>query len=333
MEGNETRGPADSACPQGFALTMTRLTPFIRLFLLIGLFLLGIFGCNKRVTNGDLPVTPEDGEKSRIPAFGSDQTFEIATWNIQNFPKAGENTLKLLAEIIQSLNIDVYAVQEIQDTVAFRQLLQRLPDYEGIYSADTYSSWYQKTGVIYKKQLVTLADKKQLYWNDRFSFPRPPLQVYVTADFGTVDFDFYLIVLHLKAFSGAENEDRRRSAVQKLKKYVEDQIAAGADPDFILAGDWNDELTDEDLHNVFLPFLNNPEQFIFLTLPLAKNGEVSYYVGNYRSLIDHILITTSIQQAYPNIETQIIKLDQLLSNFYQDVSDHRPVAARIPIVQ
>ncbi len=331
MKGKVSRGPADGACLQGFILAMRRKNPFIRIYLLIGIFLLGFLGCSKRVTNGDLPGTPENGETSRIPAFGTDQTFEIATWNIQNFPKAGENTLKLLAEIIQSLEIDVYAVQEIQDTLAFRQLMDRLPDYDGIYSADTYSSWYQKTGVIYKKQQVTLAGRKQLYWNDRFSFPRSPLQVYVSVDFGTVDFDFYLIVLHLKAFSGAENEDRRRSAVQKLKKYVENQIAAGADPDFILAGDWNDELTDEDLHNVFLPFLNNPEQFIFLTLPLAKNGEVSYYVGNYRSLIDHILITTSIQQNHPNIETQIIKLDQLLSNYYRYVSDHRPVAARIPI--
>ncbi len=325
--------PADPVRLQGVGVTMQSRRYHRGLGLGALVVLLCWFtGCNQRITNAEAPLPPGDQDSSRIPAFGSDRTFEVATWNLQNFPKNGEKTLDRLVKIIQALDIDLYAVQEIQDTVAFRRLLDRLADYSGVYSADTYSDGYQKTGVIYKKELVTLSGKKQLFWNDSFRFPRPPLQVYLEADFGAEELDFYLIVLHLKAYGGAENEDRRRGAVQKLKSYVENQIAAGADPDFILAGDWNDQLTDDEVHNVFLPLLNDPEHFIFLTLPLARKGEVSYYVGSYRSLIDHILITRSIQQAYPGIETEVIKLDERLSYFYQDVSDHRPVAARIPVL-
>ena len=280
------------------------------------------------------PIEDGDGNNQTghidLAPFGSNATLEVVSWNLRNFPSNGKQTVLDVLEIIRDLDVDLVAVQEIADTVAFRQLLDSLVDYRGIYSSDTYSNGYQKTGVIYRKSLLHLDSKTQLFVGDWYAFPRPPLKVHFTAIQDGEIFDFNLIVLHLKARGGTENEDRRRDAIQKLHQYVIQQIQNGDDPDFFLAGDWNDELLDNETENVFLPFLNDTANFVILTLPLAQNGEYTY-IGYYQSLIDHIILTRSIQQQYPEIVTEILKIDEIYSAYKDNVSDHRPVATRIPV--
>ncbi len=269
-----------------------------------------------------------------LAPFGTDATLEIATWNIRNFPSGEppERTIEDVIEIIRDLDIDVFAVEEIADTNAFRQVLDSLPEYAGVYSSDTYSNGYQKTGVIFRKTFIQLTAKSQLFEDDWYAFPRPPLKVHLAATRNGKLFDFNLIVLHLKAKGGTDNINRRRDAVQKLHQYVSNQIQAGDDPDYVLAGDWNDELLDPDSVNVFLPFLNDPDNFVILTLPLAQQGDYSY-IGYYKSLIDHLIISTSIQAAFPESVTEVLKIDEVYSAFKDLVSDHRPVATRIPVWQ
>lgn len=80
---------------------------------------------------------------------------------------------------------------------------------------------------------------------------------------------------------------------------------------------------------MFLPFLEDTLRYKFLTLPFAgSSSEFSYLLGGFNSLIDHILITTSIDTAYLPLTTQVLKLDQYYSLYVSEVSDHRPVAAR-----
>ncbi len=297
-------------------------------FLLAGLLLLA--GC---VTN---PPPIDDGGNQKqdghidLPPFGTDASLEVVSWNIRNFPSNGQQTVLDILEIIRDLNVDVVALQEIADTIAFRQLLDSLKDYAGIYSADTYSNGYQKTGVIYRKTLLHLDSQTQIFTDDWYAFPRPPLKVHLTATRNGQQFDFNLIVLHLKARGGSENIERRRDAVQKLHQYVTQQVQGGGDPDYILAGDWNDELLDPDDENVFLPFLTDTANFLILTLPLAQQGEYTY-IGYYQSLIDHIVISQTITQKYPEMVTEILKIDEIYSAYKDNVSDHRPVATRIPV--
>jgi endonuclease/exonuclease/phosphatase family metal-dependent hydrolase len=51
--------------------------------------------------------------------FGTDSTFEVVTWNIETFPKNGYSTLNFVSEIIDSLDVDLFAIQEVNDTVLF----------------------------------------------------------------------------------------------------------------------------------------------------------------------------------------------------------------------
>ncbi len=293
--------------------------------------------CNKRVTNSsDQP--PPDSTRIQIPRFGGDDSLEIAAWNIEWFPKRGSTTVRDVAEIMRDLDIDLYAMEEIADTSAFRTLLTELGEYDGFYSSDIYAfGQYQKTAVVYRKGLIQVSNIKNLFENDDYAFPRPPLYSYVVAQRNGKRFDFNFIVVHLKASdrpeNEKENEKRRRAACQKLESYIRTQTAAGADPDWIVAGDWNDVLTDPDDHNVFKVFLDAPQDYTFLTWGIAQdpNNNATYIGGSYRSVIDHILVTAHVMPIYNSGTTTVLKIDQYFSAYVAEVSDHRPVAAIFPI--
>ena len=44
--------------------------------------------------------------------FGTESTLDIVTWNIEHFPK-NNLTVSYLAELIDSMNVDIIAMQEI----------------------------------------------------------------------------------------------------------------------------------------------------------------------------------------------------------------------------
>ncbi len=302
---------------------------FFVLFLIV---LLSSWGCNRRI-NSPEENNPGDSVPVNVPAFGTDSTLDLVTWNIQNFPKLGQETVDEVVAIIKTLDADVYGIEEIEDTISFRQVLDLLPAYGGTYSLDIYfDGSYQKTGVIYKKNVVSILDKKMIFTNDSYSFPRPPLQVYIESQANMKSFDFTLIVLHLKAYEGAENEARRRSACEKLKNYLDIEITNSSDKDYMVVGDWNDELDDPTTDNVFLAFLNDQVNYTFLTAILASDPlNNATYIGSQKSVIDQILISAGARQQYDNGTTQVIKLDQYISSYVYEVSDHRPVGAHFPV--
>ncbi|MBN2365449.1 MAG: endonuclease/exonuclease/phosphatase family protein [Calditrichaeota bacterium] len=306
----------------------------MRLFIFIGFVWLTIFllSCNKRITSTEDGRIP-DSLRIDVPEFGAEETLDIVSWNIQNFPKLGTETISDVVEIIIDLNADIFGMQEIEDTISFREVLNRLPDYSGIYSLDIYSDGsYQKTGVIYKQNIISISDVKLIFTGDSYRFPRPPLQIYMSASSNLKTFDFTLIVLHLKALGGEQNEDRRRKACEKLKYYLDTEIVGSSDKDYIVVGDWNDELDDPPEDNVFQVFINDSQDYTFLSSILLENPfENATYIGNTRSIIDHILISADARQEYGNGTTAVIKLDQYFSSYVYEVSDHRPVGARFQV--
>lgn len=299
---------------------------------IVGVIAVGLFfACNQRVTSPEDETVP-DSTRIQLPVFGSEYSLDIVTWNIQNFPKLGNQTVTDVAEIIRDLDADIYGMQEIEDTLSFRQLINNLPEYDGIYSSDIYGGGeYQKTAVVYRKNLVVISDKEMLFTNDSYSFPRPPLKVYIRAGSPPQQFDFTLIVQHLKALEGEENEARRRSACEELKRYLDQQIVSNADKDFIVIGDWNDELDDPVADNVFQVFLNDPQNYWFLTEIFARNASNNNTYIGFPSVIDHILITGDLRNEYTGGTIQVLKIDQQFSAYVYEVSDHRPVGVRFPV--
>ena len=299
-----------------------------RIVLTLSLSLLLTLACSKRITN----LPPEDNHGNTnvhklVNRVGDSTRFEIGTWNIEWFPKEGNTTVSDVKTIIQNLDIDMFAVEEISNVSAFNRLLDSLPGWDGKLSGDTYSNGtYQKTGILYKTAFISLSNVHNIFTDDYYAFPRPPLTAYVEIrDTRGEPFNFNLIVLHLKAKSGDENEARRRSACEKLKQYIDLEISNGADADFVVLGDWNDQLNDPPDRNVFTAFLDDSSEYTFLTKGLS--GQYSYISNSYKSLIDNILITNDALSEYGSGKTEVLYLDSEYSPYLYEVSDHRPVVS------
>ncbi|HGY56645.1 MAG TPA: T9SS type A sorting domain-containing protein [Caldithrix abyssi] len=260
---------------------------------------------------------------------GTDSTVDVLTWNIENFPLNGQTTIDETAQIISDLDVDLIGVQEIASVDDFNTLLQQLPGWNGILSPHEYSDGsYQKVGLLYKEAVVTVNSWQLLFEDDTYSFPRPPMEFFIDTQEGGNSFDFRLIVVHLKAYSDEDSEARRRSAIQKLKDYIDSEKANGTEKDFILLGDFNDLLEDPPEDNVFTVMYDDTANYEFLTDPLVS-FRGSYIGYNEPNLIDHIITTDEALDEYGKQGwCDVLYLDDENSAYSSDVSDHRPVYAR-----
>ena len=258
---------------------------------------------------------------------GTDSTIDVMTWNIENFPKES-GTAAEVQQIISDLQVDAIAVQEIADETAFNQMLSGLPGWSGLLSPHEYSPGnYQKLGLIYKENEVTIHSWQLLFEEQTYVFPRPPLEITLSVNEGDHFFDLQMIVVHLKAYDDPESEERRRAAMDSLKSYIDTQLGLGGEDDFVLLGDFNDHLEDAEEHNIFQPMLDDSLNYTFLTEPLV--GTQGSYIGlNEPNLIDHICVTADALAEYGQQgDTRVLYLDQQNVNYETIVSDHRPVVS------
>lgn len=267
-------------------------------------------------------------EAQLVQPRGNDDSFELLTWNVKDFPRTGFRTIDTLAVLVNDLNVDMIAFQEISDTSSFNDLLGHLPGWNGVYAPDQYpDGTYQKTALIWRTDRANVTYVEQLFVGYLYQFPRPPIHFYCNVQFGSHQFDFHLIVLHLKAEDTYDDYLRRRTAIIMLKAYLDTNVPNAPDQDWVIVGDYNDDLSDANSENVFLPILQDTTDYRFLTLPMAGNPYwASYPFLNL--LIDNILITTQANSEYGNGNTITLRLDDEYGNYINRISDHRPVMAQ-----
>lgn len=267
------------------------------------------------------PAGGHGGEGGSAEAHTGNEAT-LLTWNLENFPHSAEASATA-AELLGALSPDVAALEEIADADAFDDLLDALPGYDGFLNWD-YGA-YQRLGLLYRTERVTVLDVETIFRDDWYAFPRPPLTARLAIDAPT-PIDFTVVVVHLKAMLDDESQDRRREGCARLDQWVRAEQLAGEEQDFVLLGDFNDQLTDPAADNVFMPFLGAPDDYRALTLPLAESGMHSYIP--YESLIDHVIVTADMLPEVGTGETEVLPLDETVSG-YRELSDHRPVRTRL----
>jgi endonuclease/exonuclease/phosphatase family metal-dependent hydrolase len=284
----------------------------------------------------DLPADEasqeEDAAEEELPAdplrVGGDATFEIATWNLHNFPE-NARTPSRVAELVRRMDIDLVAVQEVNDAWTFDEILQGLPGYERILVIEACTtSTFQMTAFIYRTSVVEPGSIVCDFMEEGVAFPRPPLEADFTVRLpGSDPMVLIVIDVHLKAGVAEEDESRRRDAVAFLEGRIAWIAASSSADGVILLGDMNDELGDAPTDNVFGPFLENPAAYAFLTAPLDASGAYSYIP--YRRLIDQIMVTNGLLEAYGDGTTMAMPLDttDIGYDYESQISDHRPVVA------
>jgi exonuclease III len=275
-------------------------------------------------------VTPQPDAESEFPypeprtdviaAVGSEATLEIATWNIRNFPERAE-TARLVADVIASLDLDIIVVEEIASDAAWKELLDRLRDHEGVLSTHRYSpDSYQKIGVIYRASLVTVGEPTLLFPTDSFNFPRPPFSLPITVDASTIQ----LVGIHLKAGRTDEDADRRRAATVTLDAHLRAQVDGGGEAEVVILGDYNERVIDVADREVLAPLLTAPDRYTVRTERPAQLGAISY-LGFGGSFIDHITTTAALDARWTAATIQLPRVEAAVPSYSSLVSDHLPI--------
>ena len=257
-----------------------------------------------------------------------EEHLSIATWNLEWFPKRGRVTVEYVSEAISQLNIDVLAIQEVDDTREFDRLLDMLPGYSGYYE----SAWFAGLAYIYRNDVVEINDIHEIYttapyWN---AFPRSPMVMDMSVD-GT---RYLLINNHLKCCGNGlldpdneyDEEARRLEAVLLLQEYIESEHPQER---VLLLGDLNDDIVDAAPHNVFQSLLDDPSQYRFADQAIAEGPYTEWSFPYWPSHLDHIMVTAPLFDALDVSTVSTIKLDQYVEGgwyeYDQNISDHRPV--------
>ncbi len=261
---------------------------------------------------------------------GSDATHDILTWNWEHFPLNGNLTVNTLTVMIQDLDVDLIVVQEIESMDDFDQLVSQMNDWDGIYSPDDYfPDSYMKTGILWHEDRVEVGEMNQLFLGEGLT--RPPITVPVTMFENGDTLSFNLITFHLKAGTQGSDLTQRRHANELMHDYVLEQIDAG-ETKWMMAGDWNDELDDSNNLNAFTIFLDEPDDWIWLTEDMVGIYARASHINSGR-LIDHFLITPDLYAEYneePGGDTEAVRLDDELGTYQDNISDHRPVGTYFP---
>ena len=267
-------------------------------------------------------------------AFGTDTTFEVMTWNIEWFPKNGQVTIDYVIDIIEALDVDLIAIQEVDDVAEFEQMMENLISYDGYLE----SAWFAGLAYIYKPAIIQINDIYEIYTTSPYwsPFPRSPM----VMDLNYENERIIVINNHFKCCGDGildltnpdDEETRRYYASNLLKEYIELHFP---NENVIVLGDLNDVLSDTPQNNVFQPILDDVENYLFTDFEIAMGDNSEWSYPTWPSHLDHILITNELFDDFENDSSIIstIKIDEYLTGgwweYEENISDHRPVALKL----
>ena len=273
------------------------------------------------------------GQSLEDLSFGTDTTFEVMTWNIEWFPKNGEITIDYVTQIIEALDIDLLAIQEVDDISAFEQMIDSLNSYEGYLE----SSWFAGLAYIYKTDVIQINDIYEIYTTSPYwsPFPRSPM----VMNLNFMNERIIVINNHFKCCGDGvldinnpdDEETRRYYASNLLKEYIDNYFP---NENTIVLGDLNDDLSDIPENNVFQLILNDTENYLFADIEIANGNNSEWSYPTWPSHLDHILITNELFDEFDNDSSviQTIKIDEYITGgwweYDENISDHRPVAIK-----
>ena len=303
-------------------------------------------------------------------------TFDIVTYNLEFFGTDVKNTSNVefgptddalqidnVAKVMNTLNADIYAVQEVSDDSALETLIQKIsingktfdkvisPVWSRSYQAPDPTFPPQKLVVIYNTKTTTVKKTRvmlsQLYDDLRagtktlpnypdvassfFSSGRLPYVVDIETNINGVKKELKIINIHARANSGSDlvKYNQRKYDVDVLKDSLDAQYP---DANLIILGDYNDDVDESVIAgkpSTFQKIVEDVTRYNPLTLDISKAGAYSYLSSG--GFLDHIIISNELTADYvPNsIKVYDPRLD--VPNYVNTTSDHGPVIARFEL--
>jgi endonuclease/exonuclease/phosphatase family metal-dependent hydrolase len=259
-----------------------------------------------------------------VPPVGTEATLDVACWNIENFPKA-QNSVKAFADLVASLELDLVAVEEVNDPLAFQAVLDRLPGWSGVLGSGNNNAGgeipAQQLGFLWKTAKVSVTDAHAIFTNDSSPFPRPAFQATVTSEGQS----FTMIAVHLKAGVESADQARRAAAHLKLADYIDD-LTGGT----LLCGDMNQEIygtPDAGAGSVYDPYLADATTFRLLSGPLDASGVITFL--DFDNMLDHMIGTAGLDGLRDGEMPFIPPLHEQYSPYHSVLTDHLPIVLQL----
>ena len=263
-------------------------------------------------------------------SFGTDSTLDVVTWNIEWFPKNGQTTIEYVAEIIQAIDADIYALQEIGNVNDLLNMTDGINGYDALITG----TWDTALAYLIKSSTISVDDDFSIYEAYSREFPREP---YV-LEFHYLGVPYALINNHLKCCGDGtiddddlwDEETRRRDACILLQEFMDYEYDGNR---AMMVGDLNDILTDNEEDNVFLPFINNSD-YLFADQYISQGSDDEWSFPNWPSHLDHLLLTDEVVVDWQATDehTETIHVEDHMGGWWyydNNVSDHRPVGVRL----
>lgn len=285
-------------------------------------------------------ITGASVEEVEVPEYkGSLEFADIGFWNIEHFNNAiTDARVDKVASVLGHLSLDAMGLVEVQKDamdrlVAALQALGHSYDYKYL---DVKGR--QDLAVLYDSKTTEvnisakILNRHKSAWaakteSGRTAFPRRPLIAHVKVAPNTKTgepVEFIMVLLHLKAFGDPQSKARRRLAAEILTEVIADIRKTEKLP-VVLGGDLNETLNTD----VLSPLTDAPDLFTLTTDDAADNA-LSYVGARYRSLIDHIVVSSDVRMSpICGDDAAIVRLDRSVADFTRDVSDHVPLVIRM----
>ena len=302
----------------------------------IGILLLAaIFGLAS-CGNSEKSVVPVVVNPFAGATVGTDTTLEIATWNLENFAKANDETVEKVIQAVEAMDIDIIALQEIESSTHFLQVQEGLKHWDGFRM--TSASRSINLAFLYRTDGALQVDSVyEILVEYSREFPRRPFVLEGRYD----DAPIVVINNHFKCCGDGtigtdiwDEEIRRRDASLLLDAFIRTNYAGKR---VIVVGDFNDSLTDSSVRNVFQNFLDAPDLYLFADMGIAQGPASDWSYPLWPSHLDHILITAPLFPAFEGKTSlvQVVPLHTFLTygfSQYDDlISDHLPVMLKLEL--
>lgn len=322
----------------------------------------GAFAAPIRFESGDISVTRGYLTGATI---NKDETFDVVNWNIEWFGSTNSGQgptnvnlqLQNVKTIIEDLDADVYAFQEITSLSKFQELAAALPAYgmavsPAVSAGGTFAEEAQKLTYLFKLATVDTIQTRVLLKGvqpamlvnypstpDRFwASGRLPYLMDIRTKINGVQEKITLVNVHTRSNGGGESAANPRYAMRKYDVNVlKDSLDAYyKDVNLIILGDYNDDLdetvADQTAATVntsetsFINYINDSENYIPITISLSNAGLRTF--PSFENVIDHQIISNDLMDNWIVNSERIVAPYDLIPNYNTTTSDHLAIETR-----
>jgi len=264
------------------------------------------------------------GKKKRFPAppgsnkkytykwvpYSMEELFEAVengfSFHKDAFGKLSQNDRELTAKVIESLNAEILAVQEVEslDTLKFfnSRHLSSNHKYKYNYLIAGNDIRGIDIGLLskFEADFVRTHQFDRNRKNDAQLFSRDCLEVHYLIDGRPL----VILVNHLKSMFGGRSEtrDRRYEQSEAVIDILKDLFGSNyGNADFVVLGDMNDYVDEEELSGITPLTTSNQMEDVVSRLPRRERWTYYYHKERAYNQIDYLFLSKSIAERNPDV--------------------------------